>query len=57
MAKEILNCPNCGAPITGDRCEYCGTQLSDDTETVEFYADNRVVMRMEKHNGEWEVTG
>lgn len=19
------NCPNCGAPITGDRCEYCGT--------------------------------
>lgn len=20
-----LNCPNCGAPITGDKCEYCGT--------------------------------
>ena len=19
------NCPNCGAPITGARCEYCGT--------------------------------
>ena len=19
------NCPNCGAPITGVRCEYCGT--------------------------------
>ena len=19
------NCPNCGAPITGPKCEYCGT--------------------------------
>ena len=18
------NCPSCGAPITGDKCEYCG---------------------------------
>lgn len=26
-----LNCPNCGAPITGDRCEYCGTQFIDCT--------------------------
>jgi len=21
----IRNCPNCGAPIDGDKCEYCGT--------------------------------
>lgn len=21
----MTNCPNCGAPITGDVCEYCGT--------------------------------
>ena len=20
-----MNCPNCGAPIRGDVCEYCGT--------------------------------
>lgn len=20
------NCPNCGAPITGSVCEYCGTR-------------------------------
>jgi len=20
------NCKNCGAPVTGPRCEYCGTQ-------------------------------
>jgi rRNA maturation protein Nop10 len=21
----MSNCPNCGAPITGPECEYCGT--------------------------------
>lgn len=21
----MTNCINCGAPITGDKCEYCGT--------------------------------
>ena len=21
----ISNCPNCGAPIVGNKCEYCGT--------------------------------
>lgn len=26
---EKLNCPNCGAPITGDKCEYCGTIFYD----------------------------
>ena len=29
--EELLNCPNCGAPISGDRCEYCGTQFIDCT--------------------------
>ena len=29
--EEMLNCPNCGAPISGDRCEYCGTQFIDCT--------------------------
>lgn len=22
--KVEENCPSCGAPITGDKCEYCG---------------------------------
>ena len=26
------NCPNCGAVITGNRCEYCGTLFYDLTE-------------------------
>lgn len=29
--KEVLNCPNCSAPISGDRCDYCGTQFIDCT--------------------------
>lgn len=23
----VTNCPNCGAPIDGDKCPYCGTRL------------------------------
>lgn len=25
----MTNCPNCGAPILGDVCEYCGTPFYD----------------------------
>ena len=28
------NCPNCGAPITGDHCEYCGTVFVDVQELI-----------------------
>ena len=27
--EEVLNCPNCSAPISGDRCDYCGTLFID----------------------------
>ena len=27
--REQLNCPNCGALITGCECEYCGTVFYD----------------------------
>lgn len=27
--KEQLNCPNCGAPITGSTCDYCGSLFYD----------------------------
>lgn len=23
----MTNCPNCGAPLKGNRCEYCGTRF------------------------------
>ena len=30
VLKPISNCPNCGAPIKGPTCEYCGTMFSAD---------------------------
>lgn len=27
--NRMLNCPNCGAPIQGHLCEYCGTIFYD----------------------------
>ena len=26
----ITNCPNCGAPVSGSVCEYCGTKFRED---------------------------
>lgn len=28
-AKGTYNCPNCGAPITDEKCSYCGTVFYD----------------------------
>ena len=25
--NKTTNCPNCGAPITSSKCEYCGTDF------------------------------
>lgn len=25
-SQSVCNCPNCGAPIHGNKCEYCGTE-------------------------------
>lgn len=27
--KDLLNCPNCGAPINDEQCPYCGTAFVD----------------------------
>ena len=27
--ERPTNCKNCGAPLTGDKCEYCGTEYSN----------------------------
>ena len=26
----ITNCPNCGAPVNGSICEYCGTKFTQE---------------------------
>ena len=32
--RNKTNCPNCGAPITGDKCEFCGTLFRNEAATV-----------------------
>jgi len=32
----ISNCPNCGAPIVGNKCEYCGTIFNDIQKKYQF---------------------
>lgn len=27
--RDKLNCPNCGAPLDGEKCFYCGTTFYD----------------------------
>lgn len=27
--RDKLNCPNCGAPLDGEKCPYCGTTFYD----------------------------
>lgn len=26
MKHSMTNCPNCGAPLHGNKCDYCGTE-------------------------------
>ena len=26
MKHSTTNCPNCGAPLHGHKCDYCGTE-------------------------------
>ncbi len=28
------NCVNCGAPLTGSKCQYCGTEYGDASDSV-----------------------
>lgn len=35
------NCRNCGAPVKGNRCEYCGTEYNNKIENyIHITADS-----------------
>ena len=40
----MYNCPNCGAPRTGDKCEYCGTVFRRQEPTSVLFADGTPIM-------------
>ena len=54
------NCPNCGAPITGRTCEYCGTRFSKEEPTIacdcsgfgmslrQFYMEQDIMMTIDE---------
>lgn len=58
----MSNCPNCGAPIVGPSCEYCGTvfyldhlkQLTRRRSDAETY--NKVVKKLESYSCRLEFT-
>lgn len=39
-----VNCPNCGAPLVGGRCEYCGTVSPEAEERIQA---------IRRHMDEW----
>lgn len=48
--NKIINCPNCAAPITGDKCNFCGAVFIDwatiDADTpfyIKFKFNNKVM--------------
>lgn len=47
-ANGDKNCPNCGAPIAGEKCPYCGTVFVD---FAAMDADAPFFMKI-KHKGE-----
>lgn len=31
-----INCPNCGAPLHGNKCEYCGSEFVEEQTRKEI---------------------
>lgn len=47
------NCHNCGAPITGPECEYCGTRFN--IRVVELELKLSALKAAEAHDAAFEV--
>lgn len=45
--KSELNCPNCGAPITGEYCPYCGSVFYD-WAALDVDEPKRIKLELEK---------
>lgn len=52
----MTNCKNCGAPLHGTKCEYCGTEYSEDgnkAQTITINLDGRqiaeTVIKYQRH--------
>lgn len=56
-SKLMTNCPNCGAVITGDKCEYCGTyfgtKFNNDKIIVQTKPLNMTAEEIAKELNRW----
>ncbi len=43
---ESFNCPNCGAPINGDLCPYCGTAFID-WSAIDIHKPNWIKVKID----------
>lgn len=48
----MTNCPNCGSPISGIKCEYCGTTFFN---LVDISAGENCIVRL--RHGDEIITG
>lgn len=46
--KDLLNCPNCGAPIQDDICPYCGSVFLD---WASFDIQRPTFVKVKDHSG------
>lgn len=45
MSDKPTNCPNCGAPLKGGKCEYCGTITNDvDSEIARLELEKQIII-------------
>lgn len=46
MSNKSTNCPNCGAPLNGGKCEYCGTEINhiDDDAILRLELEKQCIM-------------
>ena len=59
-----MNCRNCGMPLTGPKCEYCGTDYSAEMEAktprivwdengITLYADDMPLPKVTLTSDKW----
>ena len=37
-----INCPNCGAPLHSNKCEYCGSEFVEEQTRKEIELENEI---------------
>lgn len=50
--KDLLNCPNCGAPIQKDYCPYCGSVFLD---WASFDVNSPTFVKIKDHRGQYRL--